>query len=161
MSLRSILLRLLSKFYVITVEKRGASYLYTPAAVGPRPPTGHLRVVTTTVKVWSSAVALSSVWFSFTLDAVWVSERAASVCAVLLVCFFNTLKSVKCPSVERTSSLPITPLPATPLDSGQCAKHLWKRPHAFSLIGRPFRDVFFLLSPFLSEVKEYPPTSVM
>lgn len=127
------------------------SYLYTPPAVGPHPPAGHLHVVTAKVKLGSSAVALSSIWFRLHL-----TPSGPRACAVLLVCFFNTLKSVKCPSVGRTSLLPITPLPATPLDSGQCAKQLWKRPHAFSLIGRPFRDVFFPTFPIFIRSKGAP-----
>ena len=75
-------------------------------------------------------------------------QKKLCVCAVLLVYFFNTLKSVKWPSVERASTLPITPLPAAPLDSGQCAKQLWKRPHAFSLIECPLRNVFPTLPHF-------------
>lgn len=52
------------------------------------------------------------------------------------------MKSETCPSLERTFTPSITPLPATQLDSGQCAKQLWKRPHVISLIECPFRDVF-------------------
>lgn len=58
-------------------------------------------------------------------------------------------ESVKWPSAERTSPLPITPLPVMMSDSGQCAKQLWKRPHAFSLIECPFRNVFPALPIFI------------
>ncbi len=80
-------------------------------------------------------------------------QKKLWVCAVLLVYFFNTLKSIKWPSVERASALPITPLPAAPLDSDQCAKQLWKRPHAFSLIECPLRNVFPTLPIFIRSIE--------
>lgn len=55
-----------------------------------------------------------------------------SVCAVLLVLLQHPEEILTRPSVDRASALSVTPLPATPLDSGQCAKQLcWKRPRAF------------------------------
>lgn len=127
-----------------------------PQLRGPPCPAGHLRIITATVKVWSSAVVLISAWIRSHLTPS-ESQKGPRVCVRSCWCASSTpWKSVKCPSVERTSSLPITPLPATPLDSGQCAKQLWKRPHAFSLIEGPFRDVFFPTFPIFIRSKEVP-----
>lgn len=78
------------------------------------------------------------------------TEKAVSVCGPAHVL---ALKSETCPSVERTSTPSITPSPSTPIDSGQCAKQLWKRPHAFSLIECPFRDVFPTLTIFIRSIE--------
>lgn len=90
------------------------------------------------------------------------NKHKKAVCACLCVCvcvrscksyFLDTLKTIKWPSVERTFTLPITPLPAAPFDSGQCAKQLWKRPHAFSLIECPLRNVFPTLPIFIRSIE--------
>lgn len=77
----------------------------------------------------SDAVLQSVVFFFSCLHSVSVT---VSVCAVLLVLLQHPEESLTRPSVDRASALSVTPLPATPLDSGQCAKQLcWKRPRAF------------------------------
>lgn len=91
------------------------------------------------------------------LDTVWVCVRNKQwelwMCAVLQMYFFYTLKDVKWPSEEQDSTLTITPLPATQLDRGQCAKHLWKRPPAFSLTECPLRNVFPTLPIFIRSIE--------